>query len=118
MFYSVLSVIYERLPCSQNFFKMRENFLGMINKQKQKAISPANRFAYLNIMTRSVPGSPIASPKSANSRQGSKKSSRKNSGAGLAPPSKLNFEGISNFSSAALKKQETYDSNSLSPYKQ
>ncbi len=71
MFYSILSVIYDRLPCSENFFKMRDNFLSML-VDKKKPYSPANRIAYLNVMQRSVPGSPIASPLSGNSRQGSR----------------------------------------------
>lgn len=44
-------------------------------------MSPANVIAYLNVMTKSVPGSPSTSPKSG---------SRKNSGG------KLNLDGISN----------------------
>ena len=27
MFYSIMSVLYERLPCSKNFFRMKENYL-------------------------------------------------------------------------------------------
>mmetsp|Transcript_7442 Transcript_7442/g.6706 ORF Transcript_7442/g.6706 Transcript_7442/m.6706 type:complete len:142 (+) Transcript_7442:710-1135(+) len=120
MFYSVLSVIYERLPCSQNFFKMRDNFLILLESKKPATASPANKIAYLNVMTKSVPGSPIASPKSGSSRQGSKKSSRKNSGAGSTfPHPKLNLETLSNFSGVvAQKKNElSNDSNNLSPFK-
>ncbi len=108
MFYSIISVLYERLPCSQNFFRMRDNFLNILDKKKKTARSPANKIAYLNVMTKSVPGSPGTSPKSAKgsargsangsargSRKNSKISSRKNSesgGGGL----KINVESISN----------------------
>lgn len=84
MFYSVMSVLYERLPCSQNFFRMKENYLQMMEKKKKqpREMSPANVIAYLNVMTKSVPGSPSTSPKSG---------SRKNSG------SKSNLESFSNY---------------------
>lgn len=107
MFYSIISVLYERLPCSQNFFRMRENFLTILDKKKKTARSPANKIAYLNVMTKSVPGSPSTSPKSGmvtkrssfngnakGSRKSSKISTRKNSesGGGL----KIKTETISN----------------------
>lgn len=63
---------------------MKENFLQMLEKKQNKPreMSPANVIAYLNVMTKSVPGSPNTSPKSG---------SRKNSGG------KLNLESFSNY---------------------
>jgi hypothetical protein len=49
-------------------------------------MSPCNVIAYLNVMNKSVPGSPNTSPKS-----GGKNGSRKNSGG------RLNFESFSNY---------------------
>jgi hypothetical protein len=65
MFYSIISIIYDRLPCSQNFFRLKNKYRKFMEKKNNRGEytpSPSRTIASLNtIKNKTLPGTPKAS---------------------------------------------------------
>jgi len=66
MFYSIVSILYDRLPCSQNFFRLKNKYRKFMQKKKRAdySPSPSRTIASLNTINRQLPGTPKNSAKS------------------------------------------------------